>query len=446
MTRTISDDAVRRLSGAIQIPTLSMLNYADTDFSAFDTFLQFLQDAFPLLHATLEREQVNTYGLVYIWRGTRPEREPILLMAHYDVVPAEDLAGEWKYPPFSGTVAEGRVWGRGTLDIKSQLIAHMEAVETLIRAGFTPERDIYFAYGHDEEISSGTNGATIIAALFKQRGLRFAGILDEGGLVVTGAIKGVRSPVALIGVSEKGHCNYEITVRGSGGHSSMPPKKTALGQAAELVTRIERHPLPARLTPTVLTMLQRVSVEMGGLTRFALQNTWLLGGLVKSLLANSAETNAMLRTTCAPTMARASDAENVLPQTATVNINVRLLAGDTIDSVAAHFRKLAGDMPVEIRPLSRTEASPVSPSSGEFYEQIEKLTQKWFPDAIVVPYLVMGGTDSRKYADSSDHIYRFTPIQVTNEEKNAIHNRDESISIENYAGMVHFFEALLESF
>lgn len=437
-------EAALRLSKAIQIPTVSAANYDETNFAPFDEFVDFLESAFSLFHKTLELERVNTYGRLYIWRGKNPALAPILLMAHYDVVPAD---GDWKYPPFSGEIAEGRVWGRGTLDIKSQLTAHMEAVQSLIQSGFSPERDIYFAYGHDEE-AGGANGAAKIAALLQGRGLNFLGVLDEGGLIVSSAIKGVKSPVALIGVGEKGHCNYELTVRGSGGHSSLPPKHSALGQVAELVTRIEKHPLPARFTSPALTMLKKISVEMGGLTRFAVNNTWLFGGLVKKLLTNSPDTNALLRTTFAVTMAHGSEAENVLPQKASVNVNVRLLPGDTVESVAEHFRKLAGDIPVEMNysSKSRTEASPVSPDSGEFYERLETLTRKLCPEAIVTPYLVMGGTDSRRYAGVCKNIYRFTPIQVTNDEKNTVHNRNENISVENYGGMIGFFEEFLRGF
>lgn len=275
----VYQEAVVRLSRAIQIPTVSAQNYHETDFDAFDDFLIFLEEAFPLFHKTCELERVNKYGLVYRWRGKDAEQEPVLVTAHYDVVPAGDPKA-WKYPPFSGEIAEGRVWGRGTLDIKSQLTSHLEAAEALIRQDFRPERDIYFVYGQNEETGN-DEGATAIAALFEKRGLRFAGVLDEGGIIASGAIRGVKSPVALIGVAEKGRTDFELTVKGSGGHSSMPPNTTALGQAAELITRIERHPLPTRLTPPVAAMLKNLGSEMGGLTRFAIRNSWLFGGSYK---------------------------------------------------------------------------------------------------------------------------------------------------------------------
>ncbi|GHV33018.1 peptidase M20 [Clostridia bacterium] len=432
-------DVIARLSRAIRIPTVSALRYEDTNFAPFDEFLSFLAEAFPLFHATCELERVNTYALLYRWRGKNPSRAPILLAAHYDVVPAGD---GWTHPPFSGALAGDRVWGRGTLDIKSQLTAHMEAAETLMRKGFAPEGDVYFAYGHDEEVG-GVQGAGKIAELLTERGILLGGVLDEGGMVATGAIAGVKSPVALIGVAEKASNHYEITVKGSGGHSSMPPKTTALGQAAEVVRRIENNPLPARLTPPVLAMFKNLSIEMGGVTAFAVRHSKIFGGVLKSALSKNPATNAMIRTTFAATQARGSDATNVLPLSASVTVNVRLLSGDTVASVTEYFKKLAAEIPVGIRVWPNEEASEISPHSGEFYERIAGLAKTLYPDAIVTPYLMTGGADARKYSGICGCIYRFTPVCVTNEEKDTIHNRNEYISVENYTRMITFFESLL---
>jgi carboxypeptidase PM20D1 len=415
---------------------VSNQDYEKTNFAPFDEFLDFLKGAFPLFHETCEVEHVNTYSLLFRWRGKDASRKPVLFAAHYDVVPASD---DWTHPPFSGALEGGCVWGRGTLDIKSQLTAHMEAAQTLMRQGFVPEGDVYFAYGHDEEVG-GERGAANIAALLEARGVTLGGVLDEGGMVVTGALSGVTSPVALIGVAEKGSTHYEITVQGDGGHSSMPPRTTALGQIAEVIRRIEKNPLPARLTPPVLAMLKNVAPEMGGATAFAVRHSGVFGGLLKSVLSKQPTTNAMIRTTFAATMATASDAANVLPQSATATINVRLLSGDTVASVTEHFKKLAAEIPISIRTLCNDEATPVSPLGGEFYDRIAAGAKALFPDAIVSPYLMMGGADARKYSDICENIYRFTPMQVTNEEKDTIHNRDENISVENYTRMLAFYE------
>jgi carboxypeptidase PM20D1 len=436
-------NAVARLSHAIQFKTVSNPDYSAVDFGAFDGYLMFLREAFPLFFATCETESVNEYALLCRWRGKSAEAPPVLFLAHYDVVPADENG--WKYPPFSGEIADGYITGRGTLDIKSQMIAHFEAVEALVQQGFQPNRDIWFAYGHDEEVGTG-HGADKIVEVLKQCGLRFAGVLDEGGIVVSGALKGVTSPVALIGIAEKGRADFEITVKGSGGHASMPPSTTALGQVAEIVRRIENNPLPARITPPLAAMLSAVSVEMGAAAGFAARHLTLCGGLVKNMLAKTPETNAMIRTTFAATMAKASDASNVLPTSATVNINTRLLPGDSLDYVEEHLKKLIGDIPAKIRRVTQTEASEVSPVTGEFCQKLINTVKRLFPEAIAAPYLVCGGTDGRKYSVVAEGIYRFTPLLVTNEEKNAMHNANERISIAGYERMIEFFSDFFKQF
>ncbi|GHV81530.1 carboxypeptidase S [Spirochaetia bacterium] len=437
-------EVLERLSKAIAIPTVSAQNYADTNFAPFDEFITFLQKSYPLFHKTTELTRINTYALVFRWKGTDPSLEPVMLTAHYDVVPVEaGTEGDWKYPAFSGEVAEGRVWGRGALDIKSQLTAHLEAAESLMKTGFVPTHDLYFVYGQDEEVG-GVNGAAKAAEYFAEKGIRFQGVLDEGGIVVSNAIKGVKSSLALIGLGEKGFCNYKLTFDSEGGHSSMPLPHTALGNAAKLLTIIEEHPLPTRLTPPVLLMIRNIAGEMGFAVRMAAANLWLFRPVLLKILSKNPSTNALIRTTFAVTMAKASDAPNVLPQKAEAVVNVRLLSGDTTDSVAAHFRHIGGGLPFKLEKLTPTEPSAISPASGAVYEKLAKTIAEIYPNALASPYLVMGGTDSRKYYGVCDNIYRFTPVLVNNDEKNTMHGTNESISIANYGRMIRFFVRFIE--
>jgi carboxypeptidase PM20D1 len=439
-----NNKAIERFSGAIQIRTVSADDYSQTDFAPFGEFFAYIKQAFPLFFGKAEAEVINTYGLLFRIKGKDPALKPILLLAHYDVVPAGDENG-WKYPPFSGKIADGKVWGRGTLDIKSQLTAHLEAAEALIESGFTPECDLYFAYGHDEEVG-GQQGAAKIALHLKEKGLRFAGVLDEGGLVVSGGIKGVKSPTALLGVAEKGRTDYIITVKGGGGHASMPPRHTALGQIAEIIRRIEENPLPAKLTTPVLTMLQSVSGEMGAAVKFAAHRPKLFGGLLKRVLAKAPETNAMIRTTFAVTQAEGSGAPNVLPNTARCVVDARLLQGDTKESVRAHLKKLCGDIPAEIETAYSSDATPESPASGDFYIKITESAGEIYPGAIITPYLVCGGTDARNYSLVCENIYRFTPAHLTNAEKDTMHNFNEAIGVDTYINMINFYKNFLRRF
>ncbi|MDR0347471.1 MAG: M20/M25/M40 family metallo-hydrolase [Coriobacteriales bacterium] len=463
----VAKDVCERLSAAIRIPTLSNADYEATDFAPFDEFKEFLVTSFPLFHERCELEVVNGYALVYRWPGTggavaagdgtgvstnapssSTPLDSIALMAHYDVVPVEEgTTQDWQQPPFSGALVDGVIWGRGTLDIKSQVTAHMEAAENLMRSGFIPVRDIYFCYGHDEE-TGGRQGAEKIVARLKERGVRFAGVLDEGGVVVTGALAGVTVPVGLIGVAEKGISNYQFKVEGSGGHSSMPPKNTSLGLAAKLIALIERQPMPLRLTPPVEVMLGQLSGQMGFAVRMAAANLWLFRPLLLRILSGNPTTNALVRTTFATTMAAASDACNVLPQTSRFSINVRILPGDTTGSVQTYFEGLIARTGIDatVEPILAQEASPISPSNSAFYRSIEELVHEFYPTALVSPYLVMGGTDSRQFYELSDNVLRFTPVHITEEDRQHIHSTNECISVDNYGRMIAFYERFMRQY
>jgi carboxypeptidase PM20D1 len=469
-----SQEVLDRLSAAIAIPTIVEEDYASSDFAPFDAYIAWLAEAFPLFHQTCTLERINTYGLAFRWAGSagagagagsagdnsspnaNPNLKPIALLAHYDVVPIEaGTEQDWTHPGFSGKVVDGYVWGRGTLDIKSQMIAHLEAAEELIRSGFTPTRDLYFLYGQDEEMG-GMQGASFIVEHLQGKGVELEAVLDEGGLVNTGAIKGVDVPVALIGIAEKGHVDYKLGVQGSGGHSSMPPKHSSLGEVARLIAALEAHPLPARLEQAPQAMLRTVAGEMGFVVRMAVANLWLFKPVLLSILSKSPATNAMTRTTFAATMAHASDAPNVLPQHAEANLNVRILPGDTVQSVEAYIRSRAQKLgiPATIQASGPgTDPSATSPvdtveKSGtpSFYARLESLITRFYPQALISPYLVMGGTDSRKYYAVTENVYRFTPILISDEERQLMHGTNERISTENYARMIQFFQQFIKEF
>jgi carboxypeptidase PM20D1 len=447
-----SQAALERLSGSISFPTVSHVDSSEVDFTVFEALFDYLAQSFPLFHRHCELERVNTYALLYRWRAgdtAASNLKPLLFCAHTDVVPvAGGTEADWTHPPFSGAIADGCIWGRGAFDMKSHLLAYLEATETLLQSGFTPQRDIYFAFGFDEEVG-GRNGAACIAQHLEEQGIEFELVLDEGGLVVTGTIQGVASPVAVIGVAEKGQANYQISFTGDGGHSSTPPTHTTLGQAAKLICAAESHPVPARLTEASQLMLANVAGEVGFAIRMTMANRWLFKPLLLSILAKSPTTNAQIRTTFAATTAKASNANNVLPQRALININARLLPGDNTQKIQQYLLDLAehNGLNPDIQALpSSADPSPTSATDSPAFFKLERLIKEFYPCAIVTPYLMMGGTDSRKYYGVCNNIYRFTPILVTSEERLLAHNTDERISIENYTRMIAFFARFIRDY
>lgn len=460
---------LKRLSGGIAIPTVSARNYEETDFAPFDRFKAYLEEAYPVVFRTVRRDSVNRYGIVLRWKGTNDSLKPLLFLSHYDVVPGgtdsneptdpvpvfrpgdpalsapDSIASAWKYGPFSGAVADGRIYGRGTLDMKGLLFSLLEASEKLMESGFTPRRDIYFAFGHDEEVG-GLQGAARIADYLKAKNLTFEAVYDEGGIVAAAGTGGIREDVALVGVAEKGKSTLKITVRGDGGHSSMPPKHTALGDAARIIGNLENHQMKTALIPPVQDFLHHIAGGMPFATRLAINNQWLLKPLLVGRLTDSPVTNALVRTTTAVTMARGSDAANVLPATAEVVVNFRILPGNTVADVRNHVEKACAGYRTTIESLGDAEPTVVSPSDSKGFLQLAEAIREVYPEALVTPYLTMGATDARKYDTLSRNVYRFMPVLLTPEEQGSIHNNNEFITIDNYKRMIRFYYTLMKNF
>jgi carboxypeptidase PM20D1 len=421
-----------------------------------------LETLYPRVHATLNKEVIAGYSLLYTWEGAQAGLAPALFMAHLDVVPADEAphaavteelraaieagtpGAPWKYPPFSGKVADGFVWGRGTSDDKCGVIGVMEAAEALLRAGFRPERTIYFAFGHDEEIG-GLEGARSIAALLQSRGVRLYSVIDEGGMVGQGVLPGIKTPVALVGTAEKGYLGLELSVESAGGHSSVPPAHTAIGILAAAITRVEAHPSPPHLEP-VLPMLRFLGSEFPLWIQLPLANLWLSGGLIKRILARSPLTNAIIRTTRAVTMVHGGVKDNVLPPKASAVINLRILPGDSLRAAYERVARSVADPRVSVRPArgetlaeSGWEPTPASSLESRAFRRLAGVIQAHYPQAVLAPFLMMGATDSRYMAPLCDSVYRFAPFFGEKDELNRAHGTNERLSLANCAKMVAFY-------
>jgi carboxypeptidase PM20D1 len=435
--------AIERLAGAVRFPTISYEG-GRYDAEAFDALAAYLAESFPRAHAGLTRETVAGHSLLYRWTGRDAAARPILLAAHLDVVPVEaGTEAKWTHPPFAGIAAGGYVWGRGAWDDKSSVIAILEAVERKLAAGWAPERTVYLAFGHDEEVGGG--GAQAMAALLKARGVALELVLDEGSMVLEGVVPGVEPAVALIGVAEKGYASVELVANAEGGHSSMPTADTAIGRLARAVGRLDADPFPPRLIGPMAATLDRTGPAMNLPMRVVLANRWLTEPLVLRTMADSASGSASVRTTTALTMFNAGTKANVLPQTARAVINHRLLPGDTVAGVVARDRRLIDDAQVGVRAIAGgRDPSLVSPADGPAFAAIERAASRVFPDAIIAPGLVIAGTDARHYEPVATNIYRFLPVRTGPEELKRFHGTDERIAIADYARAVAFYEAMLE--
>jgi carboxypeptidase PM20D1 len=438
-------NAVRNLSGAIQIPTISFENEADFKGAEFFRFHKYLEQTYPQLHKTLKKEIVNSYSLLYTWPGIDKNLQPIILLAHMDVVPVEEKSiSQWTHNPFAGSVADGYIWGRGSLDNKASLLGIMEAIECLVEKGFQPKRTIYIVSGHDEELG-GIQGAMKIAVLLKERGVTPEYVLDEAMVITEGMMKGVSSRVGLIGIAEKGYLSMELIAVAEGGHAAMPSRETAVGLLCKAVDKLISNPFPARIEGPTKYLFDYAGREMPFLQRMVFANLWLTEGLLKSQLQKVKTTNALIRTTIAPTMLEGSNKDNVLPNVARAVFNFRILPGDTTDSVFAHVRKVVNDPRIEVKPLTKQiqGASPVAGIDSKSFFTIQKTIRQVFPDVIVAPSLVLAASDSRHFAVLTRDVYRFVPLILKSEDMDRLHGINERIAVDNYLQIIKFYRQLI---
>lgn len=444
-------NVAERLGLAVQQRTVSYHETEKVDANAFLGLHRLFQTLYPQVHAKLKKELVNEYSLLYTWEGKDPSLKPIMLTSHLDVVPADESPeGGWTYPPFAGKVADGYVWGRGTLDIKSGVIGVLEAVEYLLKQGFQPERTVYLGFGHDEEIG-GEHGAKAIAELLHSRGVALGSLLDEGGSVIDGFLPGVEKPVAVIGISEKGYVSLKLTVEMNGGHSSMPAKETSIGVLSRAVASLELNPMPPHLE-VVEFLMSYLGSALPFVQRMLFANTWLFGGVLKKKLAEANMLNATIRTTTAPTIFNAGVKDNVLPAKAEAVVNFRILPGDSLRSVYEMVLERINDERVKVTPYqgetlegeSGWDPSPVADTESPYFLRLARLTKEAFPDALVAPYLVLGGTDARHYGLITRNALRFTPILMSKEDVGSVHGVNEKLSIKECSRMVGFYIAYIQ--
>ncbi len=433
------------LASVIKCETVSMVEDSPAGRRAFYELQLRLHEMYPRLHATLEQQIFHDFTLLYTWRGKNAELPPAVLMAHQDVVPAApESLDQWEYPPFSGAIADGYVWGRGALDIKCQLIAIMESVETLLKGGYQPERTVYLAFGHDEEI--GGTGAKAIVEWLSDREIHPGVVLDEGGQIASGMLPGVDVPVAMVGTAEKGALVVELSVEAEPGHSAFPPKQTAIGALSQALAFLEHEQLPVRFD-AFIALVKEVAAAMPFTQQLALANLWLFGGMLKKRLTADPTTNAMIRTTTASTVFHAGDRANVLPGRAAALVNFRLLPGDTIAGVCDHIRKAVEDPRVKIETSESwaREASPASPTDVSSYLLLGRAIRQVYDNIPVSPMLVLGATDARNYCDICDEVYRFTPAVMTRDDIHRVHGINERVSVEALGKMVQFYIQILKS-
>lgn len=435
-------NAIAHMSAAIQFRTETPNDDYQFDTSTFMNYRKFMETNYPLIHKNLTRTIIDSFNYIYEWKGTDPSILPMVLMAHYDVVPVEESAVKlWHAKPYGGEVKEDYIWGRGVLDDKSSMISILEATEAQLAKGFTPKQTILLCFGADEE-SSG-KGATAMVKYFKSRNQKFDLVVDEGGEISTEQNKSVKAPIASIGVGEKGYVTLVLTAQKAGGHSSIPAEHTAIDILSNAIAKVSQNPMPTKLTPPIEAYINSISAYNSNFfEKMAMSNMWLFKSTVVNSMTKDPMSNALVRTTLVPTVFNSGVRDNVIPTFATAYINSRILPGQSSKDVFDYVQKTINDTNIKITYYKNymTEPSPTTDVNSKYYKRVEKAVRAVVKDVVVAPMLMVGATDSRNYREVSDGVVNFSPLT----DAKGYHGIDERMQISDFQKCFNFYTLLIK--
>ena len=443
-TEPVSVDAAKAaysLSEMIKCKTISSVDTGAEDEAEFSRFKAKLPELFPNIFNACEYTELGTRAIMIRCKG-RSSDAPTVLMAHYDVVSADENL--WQRDPFGGEIVDGVLWGRGAIDTKITLNAAMQALEMHLINGFVPQNDIYLAFSGEEEICG--TGAKMIVDLFEQRGITPGLVLDEGGAVVENVFPGVSTPCAVVGIGEKGMLNAEFTFTGNGGHASAPKRHTPVGRLSSACVRVENNPFSLNVPSATRMMFDTLARHSSFIYRIIFANLWLFSPVLDVIGKRSGgDLNALTRTTCAFTQMEGSKGMNVIPPKARMVANLRIIPGESCESALEYLRSVVNDADIKVSMIGGMDPSRTSVAEGDGWERVKLAIENTFDGVIVSPYLMFACSDSRHWGRISDKVYRFSPVMLTSEERATIHGNDERISVEKIRQSVEFYVRLISS-
>ena len=434
-------DSIKALQELIKCKTISYYDKNLEDNSEFEKLISILPNLYPEVFKTCEFKQLPDRALLFKWAG-QESGDPTVLMAHYDVVPVDEAA--WQKPPFDAVIEDGVLWGRGSLDTKVTFNGVLYSANTLIKEGYVPKNDIYFAFSGGEEVNG--PGAKNIVNYFIENKITPSLVVDEGGAVVENVFPGVKAPCAMVGIAEKGMLNLTFSVKSNGGHASSPAPHTPIGILSRACYKVEKNPFKMHITKPAGEMFDTLGRYSSFVFRMIFANMWLFSGVLNMICKKSGgELNALLRTTVAFTQSEGSSAPNVIPPRATMTANLRLNPKDTVDSAVEYIRKTINDDNVELIKGSNMNPSRISQTNCQAFDKVASAVANTWKGCIVTPYLMVQCSDSRHWGAISDKVYRFSAMDLTSEERKTIHGHNERIRLETINKAVEFYIRLIKS-
>lgn len=436
-----SDKAIENLQKLVRCKTVSHFDHSLEDDKEFEKLVKMLPTLYPLVCKNLDLQRFDGRALLFHWKGKGNEN-PAVFMAHYDVVPVEE--DNWTRPAFEALIEDNIMWGRGTLDTKVTFNGVLSAGEHLLKNGFVPKNDIYFAFSGGEEVNG--PGALNIVNYFKEKGITPSFVLDEGGAVVSDVFPGLKQPCGLVGIAEKGYINMTMSVKSNGGHASAPKPHTPVGVLSKACAAIEAHPFKLQITDPVQKMFDELGRRSSFLYRMIFANLWCFSWILDIIgKKNGGQLNALMRTTCAFTQMKGSDAANVIPPSASMTANLRLSPAETVDKTISRIKEIINNEDIQISISDPAEPSRISITDCDGFKWICNAIEDTWEGCVTAPYLMVQCSDSKNYGIISDRVYRFSATDLTNEEMNSIHGNDEHIRLETIKRAVEFFIRVMKN-
>jgi carboxypeptidase PM20D1 len=442
-----------KLANIIQIPTISQTNTSKINYAPFNEFANRIAQLWPLVHQKLPKKTFPLGAMVYKFEGTDKSLDPIVLLAHFDVVPVPGInykidvtkqtAQGWDFLPFGGQIKDNIVYGRGSLDDKESVAAILEACEQLLAEGLTPKRPIYLCFGSDEEVNGHSQEEVI--AWMKQNNINPWMVIDEGGAVVDDALPSIDSKMAMIGITEKGVSDIILTAKAETGHASTPAKNGSVTRLAKALVKIEKHRGKIHMSPIVIKMLQTAGKKATGPMKFIYRHAKGLSPILAYLFAKiGGETEALVRTTTAPTQLQAAPAHNILPAIAKANINVRVITGETIEDTVIRFKKIINDPQIEVKVVMKNNPAPISDINNPQWKLVNYALQKSHGGVLATPYIMLGGSDARHYSKICQSTYRFSPFYMAKKQRASLHGFNEYLQSDNFNKGIQFYKQIIQ--